>query len=419
MNSEKASTLKWSVELRDFIQQHLNDDTAELLFAAKRYKDIDVAFAVEQIEARRRLKTKLPEWWENADLVMSGRVPAEQCSSELTARYKRRVIEGAESLCDMTGGMGVDFYYMSQGLKRAIYTERQEMLCLCAMHNFEALSNKTEASDDNACKLEVRHGDGREMAIPDVDVIYLDPARRATDGSRVYAIEDCEPNVIEWQDQLLAHAKMVVVKLSPMVDVTDALRKLKGVSDVHVVGVKNECKEVMVVMKPEPNDQVQIHCIDFLTGKTIEHHYDKNSNEGAANVVSADWLAQAATDQGWWLYEPDVTLMKAQGFKSLCDTYGTKQLDYDTRLMVADTRIDNFPGRVFQIEEWIPFSSKELKKLKSRLTQANIAVRNFPLSAEALKKKLGTKDGGELYLFGATVRGEKIIAIGKKAQPYC
>ena len=120
--------MTWTPELRDFIQQHQDDDTAELLLAARRYQGIDIPFAVEQIEARKRLKTKLPEWYENAELVMGGRVPAEQCSSEATARYKRSIIEG-KSLCDMTGGMGVDFWYMSEGMDTAIYTERNEELC--------------------------------------------------------------------------------------------------------------------------------------------------------------------------------------------------------------------------------------------------------------------------------------------------
>ena len=235
--------MTWTPELRDFIQQHLNDDTSELLLAARRYQGIDVPFAVEQIEARKRLKEKLPEWYKNKELIMGGRVPAEQCSSELTARYKHDIVARAirkensaqrvGRFCDMTGGMGVDFWYMSKGMDRAIYTEENEHLCEVARHNFKVLADALHP------EVEVRCGDGRELPIPSVDVIYLDPARRAGDGSRVYAMEDCEPNIVEWQDELLEHAKMVLVKLSPMVDIKDVLRKLKGVREVHIVGVKN------------------------------------------------------------------------------------------------------------------------------------------------------------------------------------
>lgn len=375
--------------MRDFIQAHMEDDTAELLLAAKRYEGIDVPFAAEQIEARKRLKTKLPEWYGNAELVMGGRVPAEQCSSEQTARYKRSIVEGAESLCDMTGGMGVDFFYMSEGMKKAIYTERQETLCEYACHNFKVLGRSVE----------VRNGDGRELVMPDVDVIYLDPARRGTDGSRVYAIEDCEPNVKEWQEELLAHARMVLVKLSPMVDVTDALRKLKGVSDVHIVGVRNECKEVLVVMRNEAVDAVQYHCVDFMPGRAIEFRFAQRENGNGVSV--------AENGVGAYLYEPDVTLMKAQAFGALCERYGVKQLDYDTRLMTSEEKIIDFPGRVFVAEEVIDFSSKVMKRLKSLMPKANIAVRNFPMTADELRKRCGIKDGGDVYLFGATVRGER------------
>ena len=390
--------MTWTPELRDFIQAHINDDTAELLLAAKRYQGIDVAFAVEQIEARKRLKGKLPEWYANAELVMGGRVPAEQCSSEVTARYKRSIVGGL-TLCDMTGGMGVDFWYMSEGMERAIYTERNEQLCEAARHNFLALA------DGRHPVVEVREGDGRKLPIPSVDIIYLDPARRAGDGSRVYAIEDCEPNVVEWQDELLRHAKMVLVKLSPMVDLTDVLRKLKGVTDIYVVGVRNECKEVLVKqMAPQPpkgegirNGDVQLHCVDFLPSGKME--YTVSFPDEMEVPVTANGV-------GTYLYEPDVTLMKAQGFGSLCTRFPVCQLDYDTHLFTSDTLIPDFPGRIFKVEERIPFSSKVLKRLKRDIPQANITTRNFPLAAEELRKRTGIKDGGDVYLLGAKVKDE-------------
>lgn len=389
--------MEWTTDIRDFITEHQDDDTATLMLASHRYPAIDVTFAVEQIESRKKMKTKLPEWWANKELIMGGRVPSEQCSSEQTARYKRQVIatlpDGSQpkSLCDMTGGMGVDFYYMSEGIDTAIYTERQEMLCENASHNFKELGRQAV----------VRQGDGRDLPVPDVDVIYLDPARRAHDGSRVYAIEDCEPNIIEWQDELLSHSRMVLVKLSPMVDITDALRKLKGVSEVHVVAVKNECKEVLVKMLSDVSvadsdissiDDVSFHCIDFLSDKTLSFVFSKTEKEDSAIQVAEPSL---------YLYEPDVTIMKSQGFKPLCSQYSVCQLDYDTRLMTSPSLISDFPGRIFHIDEVIPFSSKTLKRLKSLVPKANIATRNFPLSADELRQRTGIKDGGTVYLFGA------------------
>lgn len=395
--------MNWTPELRDFIHEHINDDTAELLLAARKYPDIDVPFVVEQIEARRRLKGKLPEWYENKDIIMGGRVPAEQCSSELTARYKQSIVKG-ESLCDMTGGMGVDFWYMSEGMERAIYTERNEELCSIARHNFQVLQTLRS-------EYVIRCGDGRELPIPSVDIIYLDPARRAGDGSRVYAMEDCEPNIVEWQDELLKHAKMVLVKLSPMVDLTDVLRKLKGVKELHIVGVKNECKEILV--KAHAFDDsvcagcVEVHCVDFLTSGKIEYVF---SLLGGMEISLTDGGVKRH------LYEPDVTLMKAGAFGSLCARYPVWQLDVDTHLMTSDEWIPEFPGRVFEVEEMIPFSSKVLKRLKKEIPQANIAVRNFVMTADELRKKTGIKDGGDVYLFGAKVKdmGQMLLICRKK-----
>ena len=398
--------MNWTPELRDFIHEHINDDTAELLLAARKYPDIDVPFVVEQIEARRRLKGKLPEWYENKDIIMGGRVPAEQCSSELTARYKQSIVKG-ESLCDMTGGMGVDFWYMSEGMERAIYTERNEELCSIAKHNFQVLMKQQTLGP----KYVIRCGDGRELPIPSVDIIYLDPARRAGDGSRVYAMEDCEPNIVEWQDELLKHAKIVLVKLSPMVDLTDVLRKLKGVKEVHIVGVKNECKEVLVQAHVLDDSvytgDVEVHCVDFLTSGKIEYVF---SLLGGMEISLTDGGVKR------YLYEPDVTLMKAGAFGSLCAHYPVWQLDVDTHLMTSDEWIPDFPGRVFEVEERIPFSSKVLKRWKNEIPQANIAVRNFVMSADALRKKTGIKDGGEVYLFGAKVKdmGQMLLICRKK-----
>lgn len=396
--------MNWTPELRDFIQEHMNDDTAELLLAARKYLGIDVPFAVEQIEARRRLKGKLPEWYGNADLIMGGRVPAEQCSSEQTARYKRSIIEG-QSLCDMTGGMGVDFWYMSEGMERAIYTERSEELCEVAKHNFQVLQTLRP-------EYVIRCGDGRKLPIPSVDVIYLDPARRAGDGSRVYAMEECEPNIVEWQDELLAHAQMVLVKLSPMVDLTDVMRKLRGVTEVHVVAVKNECKEVLVkqayALGDFPHAEcVTMHCVDFVGEKVI--HYTTKFPDEMDVLVSAGGVKH-------YLYEPDVTLMKAQAFGSLCHRFNVRQLEIGTHLMTSDEFIPDFPGRIFEVEEKIPFSSKVLKGLKKAISQANIATRNFVLTADELRKKTGIKDGGEVYLFGAKVKdvGQMLLKCRKK-----
>ncbi len=387
-------------ELRDFINTHEDDDVDGLLLSAKRFTGIDIPFAVEQIEARRRLKNKLPEWYAaRKELIMGGRIPAEQCSSEATARYKRALVLG-DTLCDLTGGMGVDLYYMSRGLKSAIYTERQTHLCEAARHNFEILG---------ADNIIVREGDGRELPLPDVDTIYLDPARRAGDGSRVYDVSDCEPNVIEWQDELLKHCRRLVCKLSPMADIQRTIDRLINVTDIHVVAVKGECKELLVVQSNDtPTSNVNIHCVDFVTEGTLEHHYNM-SEEAIANAVYCE------DSIGTYIYEPDVTLMKAHAFRHLCGVYEVKKLDGDVHLYTSDTLVERFPGRRFVVEEVLDFSSKTLKTLKRNIPQANITSRGFVLTADELRKRTGIKDGGSIYLFACCIKGRKVIVKCKKA----
>lgn len=406
-------------ELQAFIQRHINADTAELLLSATRHVGIDVPFAVDQIEARRRLRDKLPQWYANPALIMGGRVPAEQCSSELTARYKRTLVDG-QSIADLTGGMGVDLWYMSEGLQQAIYTERQEHLCQAARHNFLVLA------DGHHPTIEVRHGDALLLPLPQVDTIYLDPARRSADGSRVFAIGDCQPNVLEWQDQLLRHAPTLLLKLSPMVDLTDALRRLRGVTEVHIVAVRNECKEVLIkatraALQQAPSSSSHrqgpstctIHCVDFLATRTLHFVAELPTPGGEGFVQSGPQVTPLLMDEGLgsYLYEPDVTLMKTQLFGTLCQRFPVFQLDYDTHLFTSDQFVPDFPGRTFVVDEVIPFASKTLKRLKSHIPQANIATRNFPFTADQLRHRTAILDGGTTYLFGAKVNGTGNVLI--------
>ena len=395
--------MEWNSEIRQFITDHLSDDTVRLLLSAHRFPSIDIPFAVDQIEARRRLRNKLPEWYAEPDLIMGGRIPAEQCSSESTARFKRSIIlPDARSLCDMTGGMGVDFWYMSRELDLAVYTECQPHLCAAARHNFAVLSVKYEGRNP---RIEVREGVSTDLPIPDVDVIYLDPARRSNDGGRIFEISDCQPDVVAWQDDLLAHCRQLITKVSPMADISRTVARLLHVSDVYVLSVKGECKELLVSQRPDATSSVQkdsysIHCLDFYPERTIEFHFEHRSDAAASGTHRSDPIA---TSLGNWFYEPDVSIMKAQGFDALLGAYDVQMLDRDCHYFTSSKLIADFPGRIFAIDEQLAFASHNLKALRARIPQANIAVRNFPLTAEALRHRTGIRDGGEVYLFGATL----------------
>ena len=379
--------MEWTQEIKGFISQHLDDDTDRLLLSAHRYSGLNMPFVVDQILARQQIKQKLPEWFANDDIIMGGKIPAEQCSSEQTALYKRTLVIG-KSLCDMTGGMGVDMFYMSRGLEKAIYTERQHDLCENARHNFLAL---------NAENIEVREGDGRTLPIPDVDTMYLDPARRANDGSRVYDLEDCEPNVVTWQKELLSHCKRLIVKLSPMVDISRVLSMMPTIKQIHVLAVKGECKEIIAVCEGSQDvSDVEVFCEDIKANNSIKYHYYLSEEDQACSVF--------AKDIGKYLYEPDVTLLKAGVFKSLCKNYEVLKLDVNSHLYTSDILIKDFPGRMFEIEETSPFSSKAIKQLSKSVPKANITARNFAMTADELRKRSGIKDGGEIYLFATMLK---------------
>lgn len=403
--------MEWTSEIRQFITDHLSDDTVRLLLSAHRYPGIDVSFAVDQIEARRRLRSKLPEWYAEPDLIMGGRIPAEQCSSETTARYKRSIIlPDARSLCDMTGGMGVDFWYMSRNLDFAVYTECQPHLCAAARHNFAVLSAKSEGQSP---RFEVREGVSTELPIPDVDVIYLDPARRSDDGSRIFEISDCQPDVVAWQDDLLAHCRQLITKVSPMADISRTVARLYHVSDVYVLSVKGECKELLVSQCPETSSPTSegcysIHCLDFYPERTIEFHFEHQGEVASAGLRRSDRIA---TSLGAWLYEPDVSIMKAQGFNALLGAFDVQMLDNDCHYFTSSKLVADFPGRIFAIDQQLAFASHSLKALRAHVPQANIAVRNFPLTADALRRRTGIRDGGDVYLFGATLNAVGPILI--------
>ena len=402
--------LQISPETRSFLTEHKTDDPVRLLLSASRYAGIDVRWVAGQLEVQRQIRTKLPEWYAVADrLTLPGKLPAEQCSSEQTAKYKRRLVVGS-SLCDLTGGMGVDIYYMSRGLvhsttqrpehlDRTIYIERQPLLCEAARQNFAVLG----ATDIMVSEDDVLSGNGER--IPDVDTLYLDPARRAHDGSRVYDLADCEPDIVTWRNKLLRHCRRLVVKVSPMADISNICHRLSGIREIHIVAVKNECKELLLVLDGDLAEQKQtpsvnnmhIYCVDYKTEGEMLFDFTQKEESEAEALCTSCMTAR-------YLYEPDVTLLKAGAFKLPSTRYRLNKMDANTHLYTSEERVPDFPGKTFAIEEIMGFTGRLLKDLKGKTPQANIATRNFPLSADELRKRSGLKDGGDRTLFGATSR---------------
>lgn len=390
--------------LKRFIRDHAAEDTAKLLLASSRYPGIDVPFAVEQILARRQIRDKLPEWYANDDLVYPSRLAAEQCSSEPTARYKQRLLLGT-ACCDLTGGLGVDSYYFSRRPGTAVtYIERHPLYCEAARHNFAAL---------RAPGIRILNTDARNL-LRDLrtDTCYADPARRADSNRRVFALADCEPDILQLKPLLLENARRLIVKISPMADIGETLRLLPETREVHVISARNECKELLFLLEgdsPSPSAPL-IHAIDLHPGTpdtlpfTFTLPEEKEAPLSTANAVGA------------YLYEPHAALLKSGAFKLTALRHDTPKLHRHSHLYTSDTLIADFPGRRFRVTDTFDFSGKLLKQLAARLPQANLTVRNFPLTVAELRARSRIREGGTLYLFATTLADErKILILTEKA----
>ncbi len=389
--------MHFSPELRSFIQEHISDDTDRLLLTASRYPDIDIPFAVEQIMARRHIKDKLPSWYANENLVFPSRLSAEQCSSEITACYKKELITG-KTLCDLTGGLGIDTYYFAQKAEKVHYIERFPEYCKAAKHNFQELK---------AENIQVHEADSRDMITSfEADTFYIDPARRAGYNQRVFALADCEPDILQLKTILLGHTQQLIIKISPMADLEETLRLLPETKEIHILSVKNECKELLFILTPQQQPftrQVHIYAINFTTQeeKKIFSFYPEEEK-----------LAELHTGEPEkYLYEPHAALLKSGAFKLIAQRFNLTKLHKHSHLYSSDTYHENFPGRIFKIDKTYEFSGKLLKQLGKEIPQANITTRNFQLSVAELRKRTHIKEGGEHYLFATTLTSERKVIL--------
>ena len=377
-----------------FIRDHAGDDVRQLALQAARYPLVDMRVAATQIEGRRLATSKLPSWAATEGVIFPVRLSMEQCSSEQTARYKASLV-GGERLADLTGGFGIDCSYMSERFRETTYIERNEELCRIATHNFALLEKN----------ITVVNGNSEEIlaSLEPQDWIFVDPARRSASGGKVVALSDCEPNVCQLEDLLLQKAKRVMVKCSPMLDISQALRELHSVSEVHVVSVGNECKELLFILGGDMGAEPLIHTINFRGESTQVFAY--------TNAEEINSYCTCTASVSHYLYEPNSSLMKAGCFRLPAARWGLLKLHRNTHLYTSDTLIKEFPGRVFEVKNVDGFGKNELKRLSSELKKANIAVRNFPERPETLRKRLKLGDGGDTYLFATTLDDERRVII--------
>ncbi|MBR7154036.1 MAG: class I SAM-dependent methyltransferase [Paludibacteraceae bacterium] len=375
----------------------------ELALQRNKYKhlsDEEWRWFLQQVEGRERTADKLPMFAAIEDWWYPVRLSCEQCSSELTARYKAGLVESGERrderrFIDLTAGYGVDTYFISEHFEHTDYVEQNEELCRIAEHNFSLIDNRKSiivhhtTAEEFLASLPFKEGSG----LGSFDLIYADPARRDAHGGKVFRLEDCTPNIVALLPSLLSHLTpngRILLKLSPMLDLTQALKELSAVAwDVHVVAVKNEVKEVLLLS----GGSEKITAID-LDKKDQAFVFTKEEEQEALYTIHHTPYT--------YLYEPNAAILKAGGYKLVAQRFGLHKLDVNTHLYASNQLIENFPGRVWQIKSTIINHKFEIKN-------ANILVRNYPLTPEQLKKKLHLRDGGTAYVIGCRVAGKPTL----------
>ena len=383
----------------EFIAQHREEDVRTLALQAGRYPTVDMREAVTQIEGWQHAREKLPEWAAVEGIIYPPKISMEQCSSEKTAKYKAGLVAG-KMFADLTGGFGIDFSYMARGFGEAFYIERNERLCDIATANFSRLGLD---------HVKVLNGNSEELfgTLPHLDWIFVDPARRDSDGRKVVALSDCEPNVVELD--LLSKADMAMIKCSPMLDITMACRQLGSVSSVHIISVNNECKELLIILNSGNFTGITTHCVNILKDGGMQTFSFTQEEEDLASI-------SYCSEVGKYLYEPNASIQKAGCPKSLGAHYHVDKLHPNSHLYTSIEHVHDFPGRTFEIVEVLGFSKADIKRVQS-LGKANITVRNFPENVQLLRKRLKLADGGENYIFATTLNdSSKVLIVCKKAE---
>ena len=436
----------------EFVKQFRQADPRKLALQASRYPDVDMPYALNQIQGWQTALRKLPSWAACDGVVYPPHLNMEQCSSEATARYKQQVARrwaeripnaSRTSMTDLTGGFGVDFSFTSRCFDCATYVERNASLCEVVGANLPRLGIRNVQVKCAEAEAVLEQMEPQTM-------IFLDPARRDEHGAKTVLIADCTPDVCQLLPCLMQKSQFVMLKLSPMLDWHKAIVDLDGkVREVHIVSADGECKELLLVLAPDGKPEVQVFCVDILSKPDSQGVYprsefvysiatnvqeevmennSKSENSTSAQPTNSTFNIQHSTlppatnstfniQHSTFLFEPNASVMKAGCFDEIARAYGISAISRNSHLFLSDREIDGFPGRAFAIDAVTTMNKRQLRQTLSGMKQANIAVRNFPLSVAELRKRLKLSDGGDTYIFATTTsEGDHILMLTHKTK---
>ena len=381
---------------QNFITKNYKKPIDKILFSLNQKLDLDIRILANQIKARKIIETKIPSFKNYKNLIYPKQVSMEQCSSEHTALYKSKICNG-ESFIDLTGGLGIDSFFISKSFKNTIHCEKDFELQFIAQHNFECLQAKVES----------HFIDGIEFlknTKQNFDLIYVDPSRRNENNSKVVKLEEYNPNIIKNLNLFLKKGKQILVKVSPLLDIKLAMEQLPNIKEIHVIAINNECKELLFLIDANLSKKLtSIICKDLAKDFTFE--FDNEQEQNCKINLSSPLK---------YIYEPNASILKAGAFKSIALFFKLSKLHPNSHLYTSDRYIKGFPGRCFELNTICRFNKKEIQMaIKSK--KANISKRNFPNSVNEIRKKLALNDGGNDYIFATTlINEEKRLLICRK-----
>lgn len=383
-------------EIQEFITKNIGNDISKMALQKNPFPEVEWITILNQIEAKTKAKAKLPTFFSTKNIIYPAKISVEQTSSEKTAQYKSSIVYG-ESLIDLTGGFGVDDFYFSKRINHITHCEINEELSAIVKHNFLQLK---------ATNIECYAGNSSEILEKlnqEFDWIYIDPSRRSDVKGKVFMLKDCLPNVPELLLFYFKYSKNILIKTAPILDISAGLNELEYVKTIHVVAVDNEVKELLWELNADYCGKIDIKTINLLKEKEETFEFILNQYSEIPNYS----LPQK------YLYEPNSAIMKSGGFDEVGTFYSLNKLHKHSHLYTNSTFIP-FPGRIFEIQNSIPYHKIEMKKYLEN-KQANITTRNFPDSVESIRKKWKIKEGGNVYCFFTTdENNNKIVLICSK-----
>lgn len=445
MTENTGTALHDSIETASSIVAADPDRSPEnLLFSRSGNSSAEIRLAAATLASRVKIRNKIPQWYENTALVYPDSLSAEQCSSQQTAACKASLFAGASRVADLTGGLGVDSYYISRVAGHVAYFERNPLLSACAEWNFAQLGAGNITVNHRASDVAEMCSSGCRF-----DMIYIDPARRDTNARRVFGISDCTPDLLEIGGALLGMAPVVVAKLSPMLDIKDSVSRLGNVSHVYAVSLRNECKELLFVMERGVSlaaSDVPVTAVmlgrdgtdtrEYTFTYAMEeaaHAFDGSSSGNSGMPDRAAWngywegRGKLPEEDGLFVFEPDKAVLKAGAFRKLSADFSLVKPDRNLHLYFGkknpsgeengcgECRTCPFPGKAYRVEAIYPMDKKSLKIIASEYPAAEISCRNFPVSSEEMRKKLKIREGGDIHLFVVKISGRSLVIAGRIA----